>query len=662
VDLICHNRNTTVANVTNRNLSLTLQGVGASSVNNANTLTGSGEQYNILASGDFTTYFATNWGSNGSRTLDLSVLMNDSGGTPLTPSFNNFSARIVITYEYDDTQATHVKTVWIPLNAPLTALATSKPGSPTDTIPDLDDFLPEAGKVFRQTTIVIQGNSEGNSATDKSLSIEIDTAGALASQTYEHGSSCDMWYRLNHVVSFTTTATHSFYIWASAADFDHPQVWLVVTYEFEGDNTATTLTEDLDGSETGVDVTNAALLGTVPFTIIVDNEHMLVTSIASNTLTVARGHNGTSAVTHDSGAAVRPGVICSLLLPVEFGGAFGGTTSSDYQRADRELWVQELAPVSRNMAALVFWDQAAAIAGLEMRFGTGSFNAITSVATVLCGGCGAMLRNDAGFTLARGRNTMNVDAFRTDTTDLGMNTSALFMVNYVAAQPTAGPGAANHTVIKALAVIGTGAAAVGATIAATSLPIPESEWFASAIGVHYLYQSNGASSPAGVNIGVERLASGEGGLLWENVYEAIGSTDPEVGIRQAFATARSVFNRWAGDPRGSLDIETNRRWRFITANAATSFDQLLLLFTYHSITYTVADDVTNSNGGAVQLGLHRDDENASGKGELVRESSRSGDGAYSFNWFDNTEEVYVVGYEDDDFKGRSGSGLATGTP
>lgn len=656
VEVCAHDRNTTVANVTNRNIDVQLAAAGYTSVDNASTLTGAGEQMNFGWSGDFTSYFTTNW-TGTSMTMDLRVLCNDSGGTPLNPSFNNFSARVVITFEYDDTSTTHVKTVWVPLNAPLTALAASKPGTAHDTIPDLADYLPEAGKTFRQTTIVVQGNTEGGAVTDKSLSFEVDTLGAFTSQLYEHGSNTDLWYRLNQVVTFTTTAVHDFFVWASATDFDHPQVYLVVTYEFEADNVATTLTEDLDGSETGVDVTSAAALGTAPYTIIVDDEHMLVTSVASNTLTVTRGHNGSSATTHSNGATVRPGVICSLLLPVEFGGSFGGTTSSDYQRAERELWVQELAPRSRNMAVLVFWDQAAAIAGLNMRFGTGSFNAITSVGSVLSGGCGALLRNDSGFTLARGRNSMNVDAYRSDTADLGYNTAALFMVNYVAAQPTAGHGAENHTVIWNVRPVGTGAASTETIVSSVAMVIPETNWFATAVGVHYLFTSNSTSSPAGVHLGVERLASGEGGLVWENVYEAMGGTDPEPGIRQAFATARSVFNRWAGDPSGRLDIETARRWRISTANSATSFDYVDILFTYHSITYTVGDDVENSNGGTVELTLHRD-----ATGEKVLETSRSGNGAYSFTWYDNTEPVYVVGYEDDDFKGRSGSGVATGSP
>lgn len=71
-------------------------------------------------------------------------------------------------------------------------------------------------------------------------------------------------------------------------------------------NPVTTLAEDLDGSETGVDVTSAASFPTGGnFRILVDSEIMLVTGVSSNTFTVTRGAEGTSATTHANGAEVR---------------------------------------------------------------------------------------------------------------------------------------------------------------------------------------------------------------------------------------------------------------------------------------------------------------------------------------------------------------------
>lgn len=66
-----------------------------------------------------------------------------------------------------------------------------------------------------------------------------------------------------------------------------------------------TIAEDLDTSETGVDLTAGHGLEALQ-TILVDSEQMYITAFAStNTATVERAVNGTTAATHSSGAAVR---------------------------------------------------------------------------------------------------------------------------------------------------------------------------------------------------------------------------------------------------------------------------------------------------------------------------------------------------------------------
>lgn len=64
-----------------------------------------------------------------------------------------------------------------------------------------------------------------------------------------------------------------------------------------------TLNEDLDASETGVDVSAGTAFATGQ-RIRIDTEDMLITNIATNTLTVLRARNGTTAATHTTGAAI----------------------------------------------------------------------------------------------------------------------------------------------------------------------------------------------------------------------------------------------------------------------------------------------------------------------------------------------------------------------
>ena len=68
----------------------------------------------------------------------------------------------------------------------------------------------------------------------------------------------------------------------------------------------TTLAEDLDNSETGVDVNDETGITTDNDVILVGDELMLVSATTDdNTLTVTRGHSGTTATTHSNGATVR---------------------------------------------------------------------------------------------------------------------------------------------------------------------------------------------------------------------------------------------------------------------------------------------------------------------------------------------------------------------
>lgn len=104
-------------------------------------------------------------------------------------------------------------------------------------------------------------------------------------------------------------------------------------------------------------------------------------------------------------------------------------------------------------------------------------------------------------------------------------------------------------------------------------------------------------------------------------------------------------------------MQTERRWRVMLGGNCASFDHLDMYLTYHSITFTVSGTVTDSAGGVVDLSLHRES-----SGERIKVASRTGNGSYSFTWFDNTASVYVDAYENATHTGRSADAVATGTP
>lgn len=84
------------------------------------------------------------------------------------------------------------------------------------------------------------------------------------------------------------------------------RIWSIIGkwgYSDERVVSASLLNEALDTSETGVDV-DAGTDFAIGETMLVDSEQMYVSGIATNTLTVVRGANGTTAATHANDAAV----------------------------------------------------------------------------------------------------------------------------------------------------------------------------------------------------------------------------------------------------------------------------------------------------------------------------------------------------------------------
>jgi hypothetical protein len=575
---------TATGNVTTRQLQCRLGAAAYTSNTNSNLHTGSGEDIIVFHSVNLTSHFQTNW-TGTSMTFDSQVLLD---GTATGIAWTNVCVTLQVTYEYDDTSTTQIKTVRIPLNAPVGAFATTKPGTATATIPNLSTELPEASKVFRSTHIVVQGNTSINAATtDATITMQLDATTAHTTGIFEGVSASDLWYRYvwDCAAVLNTSASMGFYIWGSVARFNHSQAYLVVTYEFN----ASTTTQ----------------------------------------------------------------IFNSLMLPMDMSSPMGGTTSADYQRGARDFFIQEPGTITtKQIAFYSFWEQAAAISGLNMRVGTGSFVTYTNTALNVGGSIGAMTRNDAAFTLARGRNNINFDIYRTDTADFGWGLCGFWIINYTSDVPTQGIGAANHTVMWNLGSSFDGAAASTRTYTATAPIIPEVDHYITAVGNQLRYVSNTTSAVAGLSLSFEKTAA-EGNVAWINAYADPVHTDPETGLRHVYTQVKDYFERWTGDPQPDrLLLETSRRWRTAYGNGATAFEQLDMMITYHSITYTISGNITGSAGGTVEISVDRDS-----TGEEVLTTSRVGDGAYSLTWYDNTENLYVSAYENSTHVGRSDRGV-----
>lgn len=580
----------TGGSITTKTFGLRVGAAAYTSVANANTVTNSGENISLWWDIDYTSHFTTNW-SGSSMTCDFQLQINQSTGTTL--GMVNVCVTLDITYEYDDTQTTHVKTVMIPLDMPVAAMVT---GATTyDTIPALDTYLPEASKSYKNIHVVVQGNTtQSAAATDFTLTLRVG-ATSVTTGNYEGALQTDRFFRYVWDVTSAWPSTGATQTWqptcSIATRVNHPQAWLVVTYSFDVSTTTS--------------------------------------------------------------------VMNSVMLPMELASPMGGPTSADYQRGARELFIQEPNATGNRIAFYAFWTQIAAIAGVNMRAGTGSFVAYTDAAAITGGAVAAMCRNDSAVTLARGRNELNFDVYRTDTTDFGWNLSGFWLVNYTSDVATEGVGAHNHTVEYGIRAFGTGANNTDATSSATAVQIPETEYYISGLGNALLAFMSGTVAPSGLTVLVERL-SAEGGIQWEQSYIDSMQTDPEVGAFVAYSQMRTLFKRWPTDPGSDrMDIETARRWRVHMngSTAANGWYSLAVVLTYHAITYTVAgtvSDYVDADGAGLTVWVHRAD-----SGERVGAVTTTTGGAFTFTWYDDTENVFTVCLEDSTHTGASASGVAT---
>jgi hypothetical protein len=122
----------------------------------------------------------------------------------------------------------------------------------------------------------------------------------------------------------------------------------------------TQLNEALDDSETAIDVDDETGMNTASDVILVDEELMLVSATADDdTMTVARGHSGTTAVTHDDNATVRLAV-GNILATDDFVG-WGSSASVTVLGNQIRLWSHDnfgedliINPIN---GGIFYWDR-----------------------------------------------------------------------------------------------------------------------------------------------------------------------------------------------------------------------------------------------------------------------------------------------------------------
>jgi len=578
-----------------------IDAVADSDVNDvASTLANTGENIALHWHADFTAYFVTNF-TGTSHSVEMFWLQSQSTGT--TPGYRNVSAELFITYEYDDADATHVKTVVLPLESLVGALATGALTSiGSNQIPILtggSGILPEASPVIRDYYFVLEAN-EANAgvATDWTLEVALDGEAAAPFGAQECALASDrmcrwLWDRSASVP--TTTAVHDFKARANAlARANHMSIQLVVTYEF-----------------------------TPP----------------------AAGANRT---------------INSIMVPFSFESVLGGTVAGDNSRVRLTVRIDEPGTITmRPSGVQLHLDAAAAIAGLNVRCGAQAYRAYTHNVATACGSAPLQFRIDSGaaggaaLTLARGDNVIDIDAYRTDTADLGIGVSGVLILNYESDTSDGGVSRHARTTWWHFNRPATTAAALLTTVAAAAPVLAESNFVRIANG--WLSYLNDATALNLFALLLEALSGDADGDGWFQCSENAQVSDAELGVRvKYFDARRGFFQRWWADTEsGRAVLETARRYR-LSCTASTRWTSLLMMVTYHSMYYRITGNVTDSAGGTVNLEAYR-----ASDGLLLGSTSRVGNGSYTIDvpvddlcFVEARESGALLGRSDDDTPAR----------
>ena len=566
------------------------------------TMNNSGENQGFLFYRDVTSYFVTNY-TGTTMTADCRLTMTG-------PVTQNCTAKLIITYEFDDSgQTTRIKTVKIPMDGNTGDLTTiyANLGGVASQIPNLSTFLPEASVVFRDIFFQCDIHTGTTAAAAAQLDISYDGAATTtADLSWAHSLNSDTSYRridkLQGILSTSATGTIQARATGTATGEPCPCLngYLAVTYEYDHDASSTIL----------------------------------------NSLQIPLGKER---------------------------GNVGGTVTGDKSRYKTEITIQEPTTITLVQSGVLMRFNCSGSNTMDIRCGAQGARTFTHAASAHCGDMSSMIRIDsggasgAGITLARGFNTLTLDMFESSSTagNLASNASALLFLNYTSGKDTNGADVHNHTTVWLNRPHATTAPTPRLQSATAITPvIPEASYYLTNVGYLIHLQTGGTTNPGATAFLGEVQGAEAEGAGWEPFFSGNFVSDSEIGYNHVWADATASFLRYPTDPYTGtrLAIETARDYRFdATVGSAGDgcFWQAHMLVTYHAITWAIAGTVTGSGGGTVTLTANRTD-----TGEKVAGTTRVGEGAYSLTWYDNTVNVVVSGTEDAAHAGASAAGVA----
>jgi hypothetical protein len=564
-----------------------------------------GDPYSHVIDYDATAHFVNNY-SGTSHTFGVTCRYEHD----VADVVYQITCEVFITYTYQDTSADQIKTVSLPLEglttwATITANTNIRGTAAAGQIPALDTYLPEGGKVYRQIWLEISATDGGAATTDFNINYSISGSTTEVGATIEQGlNGSARWYDLWNITSVINTASvQDFQAWSSLANtFEGLHAVLHITYQF---NLAST-TRVMNSVRLAINSDFGMIMGTASTARQVYDNELVINE--PGTITIKQ-----------SGAQV-------------FYGMTSGTNVS------------------------LLFEGAGKAGGAQTTFRTYVGNALTHAGSRCILHRLDLAHGGTALTLARGRNVIRMSVYSSSATNAVQGLSGWYYINYESDVSSAGIGAHNRSVMYHL---GGGfnqnvSGAVNQEFATANQRTPiisQADYYLS--GVAWEFHSF-TSTANFVNLYAEVLSGESGkGDGWAKVKSFSHGQQAEVGwITNICDDENDFVRKYPNDlyrPNRRnilLNIETARIYRYV--GNAILHPSINVWLTMHNITGTVAASVSGSGGSTVNISLISADRNI-----VLDKTSRVGNGAYSFTWYDLTEQVFTEARENGVLIGRS---------
>ena len=565
------------------------------------TMTNSGENQSFHFIFDVSSIFTNQFPITSTlQTVDVSCAMS------VVTSTANHTAKLVITYTYDDTDPSNnirIKTVRIPIESSTGGLGSTLAALGNVTIPQvpaLDYFLPEASKAYR-----------------------------------------DIWFE-----SWCNTSTQ-------AATAPNPYM----TWELDNDTSVlVTSGNDLPHEDTLVSAVLYRRIWKRAWNVDISTniEHTFKAAITSTANMPFRHMGVVMYVTYEYYEPDTTRVLNSLMMAGadEFG-APGAATSTEITRFTRKLIIPDNNPILKHSAVQFSYIDANDVS-MYVRVGyQPAFTAYTNgVNNVVCGGYTFIHRFDAssrggqGVTLTKD-GSLYVDWYTQYVTPQGVtgtNVSALLYLNYEADKSSLPGGSANNP--KTILTLGKQYTSSSFTTKwyAKPIPIPEPRyWLMGLCPVITTIKWGTTQTPDFITFDAQKDASTSSGGGWENLYAGYMNLDSETAWTMNYSRARDSFRRWPLDTdTDRMDISQRRQFRFQRNLAVNAFNNYWIT-SYHTITNYISGVITGYAGTGVGIPVRVYDNIWD---MMIIDTSTATGGQWGFYWYNSSTNFIVEAYED----------------